>query len=57
MPSDIKGGRGRSAIVNWRVKCGKKDVFSDPVKFKCEIFIRDNQASYKQKLRLVSPNY
>lgn len=43
MPSDMKGGRGRSAIVNYRVKCGKKDVYSDAQKFKCTIFVREHQ--------------
>jgi hypothetical protein len=57
MPSDKKGGRGRSAIYNWRVKCGNKEVFSDPVKFKCAIFIREHQKDYDRKLRLISPNY
>jgi len=57
MPSDMKGGRGRSAIVNWRVKCGNKDVFSDQTKFKCTIFIREHQKDFDKKLRLVCPNY
>jgi hypothetical protein len=57
MPSDKIGGRGRSAIVNWRVKCGKREVYSNPVKFKCAIWIRVNQKDYKQKLRLIAPNY
>ena len=53
----MKGGRGRGAIVNWRVKCGKKDVFSDYVKMNCRIFIKENQKNFKQKLKLVAPNY
>jgi hypothetical protein len=57
MPSDKKGGRGRSGIYNYRVKCGNKEVFSDPVKFKCEIFIKDHQKEFKQKLKLINPNY
>ena len=56
MPSDIKGGRGRSAIVNWRVKCGNKEVYSDPVKFKCAYFIQTHKGEYKGKLRLIPPN-
>jgi hypothetical protein len=57
MPSDIRGGRGRSAIYNWRVKCGKKEVFSDPVKIVCSTFVRENKKKFNQKLKLVPPNY
>lgn len=57
MPSDKRGGRGRSAIYNWRVKAGNKEVFSDPVKFKCKTWIKLNQLYYKPKLRLIEPNY
>jgi hypothetical protein len=57
MPSDKHGGRGRSAIYNWRVKCGKREVYSDPVKFSCTTWIRENQKNYPQKLKLVKPNY
>ena len=57
MPSAMRGGRGRSAIPDWRVKAGKKEVFSDPVKFKCAIFIREHKKEYREKLRLISPNY
>lgn len=57
MPSDTMGGRGRSAIYNWRVKVGNKEVYSDPVKNKCEQFIRDNNGKLNgKKLRLISPN-
>ena len=56
MPSDLIGGRGRSAIYNWRVKSGKKEVFSDPVKFKCKIWMNANKGIYP-KLRLIPPNY
>ena len=58
MPSDRHGGRGRSAIYNWRVKAGNREVFSDPVKQRCEEFIRNNpvwKASGK-KCRLIPPN-
>ena len=57
MPSDRMGGRGRGSIYNWRVKCGKKEIYSNPVKFACKIFIKENQKNYPQKLKLVSPNY
>jgi hypothetical protein len=57
MPSDLRGGRGRSAIYNWRVKCGNREVFSDPLKFQCEIFIKENQSRYPKKLKLIRPNY
>lgn len=56
MPSDKHHGRGRSAIYNWRVKAGKKDVFSDGKKMNCEIFIKEHKSEYKVKLRLVPPN-
>lgn len=56
MPSDIHGGRGRSAIYNWRVKAGNREVFSDPVKNKCSQFIRDNEKVSGKKLRLIPPN-
>ena len=56
MPSDKRGGRGRSAIYKWRVKAKKKDVFSDEKKVNCEIFIREHQLEYKDKLRLIPPN-
>ena len=56
MPSDIRGGRGRSAIYNWRVKAGKKEVYSDPTKFKCKIFIKENQKNFYDKLKLIEPN-
>jgi len=57
MPSDKHGGRGRSAIYNWRVKCGNKEVYSSPVKMDCTTFIRDNKKNYPQKLKLITPNY
>ena len=57
MPSDRRGGRGRSAIYNWRVKRGNKEVYSDPVKQQCRIWIKENQKLYDQKLKLISPNY
>jgi hypothetical protein len=57
MPSNKSGGRGRSAIYNWRVKAGKKEVFSDPKKMKCEEFIRENDGKFDdKKLRLIPPN-
>lgn len=59
MPSDMRGGRGRSAIYNWRVKCGKKEVFSHPKKVECRNFIRDNEGKtilFRYKLRLIQPN-
>ncbi len=57
MPSDTKGGRGRSAIVDWRVKAGKKEVFSDPKKATCEQWIRDHGGKKDGvKLRLIAPN-
>jgi hypothetical protein len=57
MPGAKRGGRGRSAIYAWRVKAGNREVFSFPVKGKCEDFIR--RAGGKLggvKLRLVAPN-
>ena len=57
MPSSIHSGRGRSSIPQWRVKAGNKEVFSDFVKQKCEIFIRENKGKVNGiKLRLIPPN-
>lgn len=57
MPSARRGGRGRSAIPDWRVKAGNREVFSDSVKSKCEQFIRDNGGKVDgKKLRLIPPN-
>jgi hypothetical protein len=57
MPSDRRGGRGRSAIYNWRVKAGNREVFGDPTKLKCEQFIRENGGKVDgKKLRLIPPN-
>lgn len=58
MPSDKYGGRGRSAIYNWRVKAGNKEVFSNPVKSKCQEYIREHKGKLDGiKLRLIEPNY
>jgi hypothetical protein len=57
MPTSRTGGRGRGAIYNWRVKAGNREVFSDPVKFKCEQFMRSNGGKLDgKKLRLIPPN-
>lgn len=57
MPSPKMGGRGRSAIPGWRVKAGKREVFADPVKFKCEQFIREHDGKLDGvKLKLIPPN-
>jgi hypothetical protein len=58
MPSDRKGGRGRSEIYNWRVKIGrhKGEVFSNASKFVCQTWIRLHKKEYKEKLRLIEPN-
>jgi hypothetical protein len=59
MPSDLKGGRGRSAIYNWRVKIKghqKGEVFSDPTKFACVTWMKEHKKEFKQKLRLIKPN-
>lgn len=58
MPSHRTGGRGRSAIYEWRVKAGRRDVCTNPVKGKCVQFIRDNGGKVGGvSLRLVPPNY
>jgi hypothetical protein len=57
MPSNKRGGRGRSAIVNWRVKAGKMEVFSAPKKGACEQFMRNHSGKLNGvKLRLIPPN-
>lgn len=59
MPSDRKGGRGRSAIYNWRVKEGNREVFCWPQKFKCQQYIHEHNGKGERgdKLRLIPPNY
>lgn len=57
MPGPRRGGRGRSAIYDWRVKAGNREVFADPVKSKCEQFIREKGGKLDGvKLRLIPPN-
>lgn len=62
MPSDSYGGRGRSAIYNWRVKAGNKEVYSNASQSKCEQFIREHNGKAEDKtgavvkLRLIPPN-
>lgn len=57
MPSAKQGGRGRSAIPFWRVKCGKREVYLSTVgKKDASEWIRKNQSAYDQKLKLVPPN-
>jgi hypothetical protein len=54
MPSDRHHGRGRSAIVNWRVKAGKREVFSAEKRGACETFIRERggeRAAWVQLLK------
>ena len=55
MPSHTTGGRGRSAIRKWRVKAGKRDVFTHEKKGECERWLREHASEY-QGLRLVPPN-
>jgi len=54
MPSDVRGERGRSQIYNWRVKMGKKEVFSSARRGDCVEWMRKN--AHLGKLRLVMPN-
>jgi hypothetical protein len=54
MPSDTRGGRGRSGIYRWRVKLGKKAVFSAPKKSDCATWARKN--AHLGTLRRVAPN-
>jgi hypothetical protein len=55
MPSDKMGGRGRMAIVTWRVKAGSKDIFSG-TRGDCEEFIRKTPKVDGKKCRLIRPN-
>jgi len=59
MPSSLKGGRGRSSIPNYRVKEGRKkgEIYSSFKKIDCTEFIREHQKEYREKLRLIDPNY
>jgi hypothetical protein len=57
MPSDVRGGRGRRAIGSWRVKAGKREVFSAEKKVVCASFIREHGGKLDgQRLRLIPPN-
>ena len=57
MPGDKSHSRGRGSIHNWRVKAGRKDVYSREKKIDCENFIRDNKGVLNgKKLRLIPPN-
>jgi len=57
MPSDKRGGYGRSAIYNWRVKAGNREVFSSGKKNDCERFILESGGKLEGvKLRLIQPN-
>lgn len=57
MPGPRRKGGRRTEISDWRVKAGSKEVFSHPVKFKCEQFIRDSGGKLNGvKLRLIPPN-
>lgn len=57
MPSSKQGGRGRSAIPYWRVKCGRREVYESRVgKKDCEEWVRAHQPEYDQKLKVVPPN-
>ncbi len=57
MPSDRHGGRGRSAIVAWRVKAGNREVFAAEKRIDCAVFIRKHGGKLEGvKLRLIPPN-
>jgi hypothetical protein len=56
MPSDKRGGRGRSAIGAWRVKAGKKEVYRGVNKADCSEFIRGNKKIDGERCYLVAPN-
>ena len=56
MPSDLKGGRGRSAICAWRVKAGKKEVYRGKSKVDCKEWMRKNKKVDGKKCRLIPPN-
>jgi len=57
MPSDARAGGRCTAIVSWRVKAGKKDVFSSEKRGACDEFVRRNGGKVGGvKLRLVPPN-
>lgn len=57
MPGNrVRGGR-RTAIHNWRVLAGKKEVYSREKKIDCENFIRANKGKLDGvTLRLIRPN-
>lgn len=58
MPGSRTHSWGRGAIYNWRVKAGKKEVFSDPKKQNCKQYIMDHKGKLEGvKLRLIEPNW
>lgn len=57
MPSPRRGGRGRSAIADWRVKAGRREVFFSAKKTDCTTFIRSHDGKIDGvNLRLIPPN-
>lgn len=56
MPGPRSGSRGRGAIYDWRVKAGKREVFSSPKKTDCVEFIRNSPKVGGKKCRLIPPN-
>lgn len=52
-----KTGGPRKRYGWYRVKDqNDKDVYTDPVKFKCEQYIRNNPDNLPGKMRIVPPN-
>lgn len=57
VPSYVRGSRGRAEVVSWRVKAGKRDVFSSEKRSACDQFVRDHGGKIDGvKLRVVPPN-
>jgi len=57
MPSPRRGGRGRNAIPDWRVKAGRREVFSSGKKIDCTTYIRSHDGKLDGvRLRLIPPN-
>ena len=57
MPSDGRRYGRVTEVVSWRVKAGRRDVFSAEKRTACDQFVRENNGKIDGiKLRVVPPN-
>ena len=48
-------GNSASGVAAWRVKAGRHDVFAGK-RGQCVQFVRDNQKTYAETLRVIPPS-